>query len=129
MVRREEEDPLTGKIIGAAITVHRHLGPGLLESTYAACLTAELRHVGLTVQREVAVPIQYRKLRVEVAYRIDILVEHSVVVELKAASALASVHVAQLLTYLRLADLHIGLLFNFNTEILSAGGIRRVLRP
>ncbi len=128
-MERREVDPLTGKIIGAAITVHRHLGPGLLESTYGACLAAELRHLGLGVERQAVVAIDYRDLRLERAYRIDILVEHTVVVELKVAAALAPIHVRQLLTYLRLADLHVGLLFNFDVEALAAGGIRRVFRP
>lgn len=119
---------LTGKIIGAAITVHRHLGPGLLESAYEACLVEELRVGGITAERQVPVPLTYRNVRLECVYRIDLLVERQVIVELKVAASLAKVHVAQVLTYLRLKDLTVGLLFNFNVEALAAGGIKRVFR-
>lgn len=119
---------LTGKIIGAAITVHREVGPGLWESTYESCLEEELTIKGLHVQRQVAIPLVYRSLRIPHAYRIDMLVEDRVVVELKVVDKLRKLHVTQVLTYLRLADLRVGLLFNFNIEALAAGGVKRVLR-
>lgn len=118
---------LTERIIGAAITVHRHLGPGMLESTYEACLAAELRHLGLEVERQVAVPIVYRDIQLEAGYRIDLLVDRTVVVELKAVEKLAPVFVSQVLTYLKFKNLEAGLLFNFNTPILAKGGIKRIV--
>jgi GxxExxY protein len=124
---RDPSNPLTSKIIGAAITVHRQLGPGLLESAYEACLAAELRHGGLRVARQVPVPLVYRDVRLDVGYRMDLLVEDEVVVELKVVSELAPVHTSQVLSYLRLSGLRAGLLFNFNTDALAAGGIRRIL--
>lgn len=120
-------DGLTARIIGAAINVHREFGPGLFESTYDKCLAAELRHMGLRVDTQVAVPLLYRDIRVDLAYRMDMVVENSVVVELKAVEKLAPVHVSQVLTYLRLSGLRVGLLFNFNVPALVAGGFRRVL--
>jgi GxxExxY protein len=120
---------LTGRIIGAAIDVHRHWGPGLLEKAYEVCLDAELRYRGMRVELQVPLPLEYRDVRLDCGYRLDMLVEDQVVVELKVAQKLAPVHVAQVLTYLSLADLHVGLLLNFNVEALAAGGIRRVLRP
>jgi GxxExxY protein len=119
-------NPLTRRVIGAAITVHRFLGPGLLEKTYETCLAAELRHLGLQTECQVPVPVVYRDVQVDCAYRIDLLVERRLVVELKVAEALAPVHTSQVLTYLRLAGLNVGLLLNFNVRILPAGGIRRV---
>lgn len=118
---------LTGKIIGAAIAVHRALGPGLLEKTYEVCFEAELRHLGIGVRRQVALPVVYRDVRLDCGYRIDLLVEGLVVVELKVVQKLAPVHVSQVLTYLRLADLPVGLLFNFNVNALAAGGFKRIL--
>lgn len=123
-----ELNELTRRIIGGAIEVHRHLGPGLLESTYETFLALELRIDGLRVERQVPVPVEYRGRRVECGYRIDMLVEKSVVVELKVVDAFHKVHVSQVLTYLRLAELRVGLLLNFNVDALSDGGIRRVLR-
>ncbi|MEJ2187423.1 MAG: GxxExxY protein [Gemmatimonadota bacterium] len=122
----DEINPLTGQVIGGAIAVHRALGPGLLEKTYETCLAAELRHVGLRVECQVPVPIVYRDVRVDCAYRIDVPVERELVVELKVAETLAPVHTSQVLTYLRLTGLHVGLLLNFNVRVLPAGGIRRV---
>lgn len=119
---------LTGKIIGAAITVHRHFGPGLLEKADELCLAAELEHLGLRVRRQVPVPLIFRNIRLECGYRIDLLVEDLVVVEVKAVERLAPVHVAQVMTYLGVTDLHVGLLFNFNVKALAAGGFRRILR-
>lgn len=125
----DEINGLTHRIIGAAITVHRSLGPGMLESTYEVCLAAELRHRGLRVERQVAVPLVYRDVDIRCAYRMDLLVEETVAVELKVADKLHKRHVAQLVTYLRFADLRVGLLFNFNVPVLAAGGFKRILRP
>lgn len=119
---------LTGKIIRAAIDVHRALGPGLLEKTYEACLQEQLRHRGIRAARQVWLPLEFLDLKIPKAYRVDLLVEKKVVVELKVATRLTSIDVSQVLTYLRLADLRVGLLFNFNLEALAAGGIKRVLR-
>ncbi len=118
---------VTRNIIGAAMTIHRAFGPGLLEKTYEVCLDAELRHLGLRVRRQVPVPLAYRDVRLDCGYRIDMLVEERVVVELKVVEALAPVHVSQVLTYLRLSNLKVGLLFNFNVTALAAGGIKRIL--
>ena len=118
---------LTHDIIGGAIYMHRKLGgPGLLESTYSVCLVAELKSRGHTVDRNVPVPIVYRGIRIEAAYWIDILVDNRVIVELKSVERFHAVHVAQMLTYLRLTNRRVGLLINFNVQVLK-DGIRRVI--
>ncbi len=117
---------ITGKIIAAAIEVHRSLGPGLLESTYEACLCHELTLRGIPCARQFPVPIQYKGLELQCAYRIDLLVE-SVVVELKVAQAIERVHEAQLLTYMKLGGWKLGLLINFNVRVLRNGVRRMVL--
>lgn len=118
---------LSGKIIGAAIDIHRIFGPGLLEKAYEVCLAAELRYLGLRVRQQVPLPVVHRNVRLDCGYRLDMLVEETVIVELKVVRKLAPVHVSQVLTYLRLSDLRVGLLFNFNVEALMSGGFRRVL--
>jgi len=118
---------LTYAIIGAAIEVHRHLGPGLLESAYQACLEYELRQLGLTVEREVKVPIMYKEISLEQGYRIDLLVEGKVVLELKAVESLTDVHEAQTLSYIKFKNCPIGLLINFNVILLKDNGIRRLV--
>jgi GxxExxY protein len=118
---------LTHEIIGAAIEVHRHLGPGLLESSYRECLCAELRLRRVGFRKECSLPVRYKGLRVDCAYRVDVLVGESVVVELKAVEALAAIHEAQLLTYLRLGGWKAGLLINFNVPVLKDGIRRRIL--
>jgi GxxExxY protein len=118
---------VTGAVIGAAIEVHRALGPGLLESTYRVCLRHELEQRGLTVASEVPVPVEYRGVRLDCGYRIDLLVEGAVVVELKSVEGLLPVHEAQLITYLRLSGLRVGLLINFNVPVLKDGIVRRVV--
>lgn len=118
---------ITGRIIGAAITVHRTLGPGLLESTYQACLLAELREKGLRVRDQVAVPVVYNGVRLECGYRMDLLVEDLVVVELKAVTKVDRVFLAQLLTYLKHSSCTVGLLLNFNVEVM-VDGVHRVVR-
>lgn len=118
---------LTHEIIGSAMAVHRALGPGLLESTYERCLAHELRSRRLRVDQQHAVHISYRDLFIEDAYYIDLLVERRVVVELKSVEELREVHIAQVLTQLRWANLDLGLLVNFNVSLLK-NGVRRVIR-
>jgi len=118
---------LTQDIIGAAIAVHRVLGPVLLESAYQECLCQELAFRGIPFERQVPIPLEYRGLRLEAGYRLDILVAGRVVVEVKAIDAIAPIHEAQLLTYLRLGGWNIGLLMNFNVVVLKDGIRRRVL--
>ena len=119
-----ELNEITKIIIGCAIEVHRNLGPGLLESAYEECLVFELIHKGLTIERQKPVPVVYKDIKLEYGYRIDVLVENSVVIELKAVDSINPVHEAQLLTYMRFAEKQIGLLFNFNVTVLK-DGIRR----
>ena len=120
----EDLNPLTSIIIGAAIEVHRQLGPGLLESAYEACLLHELRKRGLKAFAQVAQPVTYDTVQLDVGYRLDILVEDSVILELKSVEKLIPLHEAQLLTYLKLSGKKIGLLMNFNVVLLK-DGIRR----
>lgn len=118
------DNELTHAIIGAAIEVHRQLGPGLLESAYEECLTRELTVRGLRFERQKAVPVVYKDVKLECGYRMDILVEDRIVLELKSIEAFAPVHEATILTYLRLLGRSLGLLINFNVPILKEG-IRR----
>jgi len=123
---QDDVNQLTEAIIGSAIRVHRHLGPGLLESTYEACLAFELVDQGLSVERQKELPVVYRDVRLDCGYRIDLLVERQIVVELKAVDQLHPIHTAQLLSYLKLADLRVGLLINFNVNKLT-DGLKRIL--
>ena len=125
--RNTQRDPLSGQVIGAAIEVHRHLGPGLLESAYEACLAFELGQLGLSVARQVALPVTYKEVHLEIGYRLDIVVEGQLIVELKTVEKLLPVHEAQLLTYLKLAHIKTGLLLNFHTPLLREGILRMVL--
>jgi len=118
---------ITDSIIGAAIEVHRRLGPGLLESAYETCLAAELAYRGLQVERQRPLSLEYRGAYVGAAYRIDLFVECRVVVEVKSVTKLEPVHAAQVLTYLRLSGAPVGLLFNFNEEVVMEGCRRIVL--
>ena len=118
---------LSHEIIGAAIEVHRTLGPGLLESSYHECLCRELLVRDIPFEREKPLPLEYKGIRLECGYRIDILVAGLVVVEVKSVEALAPIHDAQLLTYLRLGGWKIGLLINFNEVLLKNGIYRRVM--
>lgn len=120
----KEVNEVTKAIIGAAIDIHRALGPGLLESTYEACLEYELLQRGLQVERQKPLPVVYRDVRLDCGYRVDLLVEDSVIVEVKSVERLLPIHEAQLLSYLRLSGHRIGLLMNFNTKVLK-DGIRR----
>ncbi len=117
---------LTHEIIGAAIEVHRVLGPGLLESAYEECLAHDLKHRLIPFERQKALPLVYRDVKLDCGYRIDLLVDRRVVVELKAVENLAPIHDAVLLTYLRLSGCSIGLLINFHTVVLK-DGIRRLV--
>jgi GxxExxY protein len=121
------EEALTERIIGAAIEVHRALGPGLLESTYQACLAREFLLCGLPFEQERPLPVEYKGVHLDCGYRLDFVVAGKVIVELKAVDGLHPVHEAQLLTYLKLAGCRVGLLINFNVPLLKDGIRRRVL--
>lgn len=121
-----DDNEVTHQIIGAAIDVHRFLGPGLLESAYEECLARELVLRGLRVERQKPVPVVYKDAKLECGYRVDLLVEGRIVVELKAIDALAPIHDAILLTYLKLSGHKLGLLINFNVELLK-DGLRRFI--
>lgn len=114
-------------VMDAAFAVHRTLGPGLLESVYEACLAEELKQAELRVERQIGVPVTYGEVRIDVGYRLDLLIERSVVVEVKSIDALASIHAAQVLTYLRFSGVRLGYLINFNTLRLKDGFRRLVL--
>ena len=117
---------LSDKIIGAAIEVHRELGPGHLEGTYEACLTHELNLQGIKAVREEKLPIHYKGLEIDAAYRIDVIVEDQIILELKIVDQLNDIHLAQLLTYLKLSGFSLGYFINFNVPLLK-DGIRRVV--
>lgn len=116
-----QRDPLTDSVIGAAIEVHRVLGAGLLESAYEECLCHELECRGLSFVRQVALPVRYKAILLDCAYRMDIVVQDQLVLELKSVDRLLPIHEAQLLTYLRLSSLRTGLLLNFNVPVLKDG--------
>jgi GxxExxY protein len=122
-----EPNKITETIIGAAIEVHRHLGPGLLESAYQACLAREFDIVGLVFEQQKQMPVEYKSLILDCGYRLDFLVEKLVVVELKTVESLLPVYEAQLLTYLKLSGCKVGLLLNFNARVLKNGIKRMVL--
>ena len=124
-MKNAEINTLTKKIIGAAIEVHRTLGPGLLESAYETCLCRELELRKISFERQKDLPITYKGVQLDCGYRIDILVEYTVVLELKAVEALQPIHEAQLLSYLRLGDWPLGLLMNFHVPVLK-NGIKRI---
>lgn len=121
-----EFDSLTHQVIGAAIEVHRVLGPGLLESAYEECLCRELSLQGVSFRRQVPLPIDYKGVRLDCGYRIDLLVDDRLIVEIKAVESLTGVHEAQLLTYLKLSGVKVGLLINFNVPRLIDGVKRMV---
>ena len=124
---QENRDPLTEKVIGCAIEVHRILGPGLLESAYQRCLALELRKQGLTVEAEVPMPVNYKGEVLDCGYRVYILVEKSLILELKAVESILPIHQAQILTYLKLSGLRLGLLINFHQPRL-VDGLKRFIR-
>jgi GxxExxY protein len=119
------ENEISSKIIGAAIEVHKQIGPGLLESSYEKCLAFELLQNGLKIQTQVPVPIMYKGIKLDVSYKLDILVEEKVIIEVKTVSELMPIHKAQLLTYLKLTRIKLGLLINFNS-IKLIDGVKRV---
>jgi GxxExxY protein len=123
----DTRDPRTGPILGAALEVHRHLGPGLLESAYEECLCHEFCLRKLGFRRQVDLPVDYKGLMLKCGYKIDLIVQDEVILELKAVEKLLPIHQAQLLTYLKLAHKKVGLLINFNVPLLTQGIIRRVL--
>ena len=122
----KEINEITESIIGAAIAVHRALGPGLLESAYEACLAYDLVDSGFLVERQKGLPVVYRGVELDCGYRIDLLVENKVIVELKAVEKILPIHEAQLLSYLKLSGCKVGLLINFNVKVLKTG-IRRLI--
>lgn len=122
-----ELNHLTKKIIGCAITVHRALSPGLLESAYEVCLVHELKKAGLQVQRQVSLPLVYDGIRLDAGYFLDLVVEDAIILELKAVERILPIHEAQLVTYLKLTKKMLGLLINFNVELLKNGIKRKVM--
>lgn len=115
------ENELSFKIIGIALELHKNIGPGLLESTYENALAYDLRENGLLVQQQVPMPFIYKEVKMDIGYRLDLLVENKLIIEIKSVENLAPVHYAQLLTYLKLSDLKLGLLINFNSKLLKDG--------
>lgn len=126
-MQRYPESALTDKIILAAIEVHRALGPGLLESAYEACLTREAELQGLSCQRQVSIPVMYKGIELDCAYRVDLIFEQRILIELKACEKILPVHEAQLLTYMKLTGLKVGLILNFNCQLMKNGIKRFVL--
>jgi GxxExxY protein len=117
----------TYDIVGAAIEIHRQLGPGLLESAYERCLSRELLVRGIPFQRQVPLPVEYRGVQLDCGYRLDLVVAESIIVEVKAVSKVLPIHRAQVLTYLKLTDCRLGLLINFNVEVLHTG-VHRIIK-
>ena len=126
MATAHENDLLTEKIIGFAIEVHRHLGPGLLESVYEGCLCYELAQNGIAFRRQVPLPVVYKAVRLDCGYRMDVLVDGRVILEVKTVEQLMPIHQAQLLTYMKLSGIPTGLLLNFHSAVLK-DGIRRLM--
>lgn len=117
---------LSSKIIGAAIKVHKALGPGLLESAYEECLSHEITIQGFSIERQKPLPIRYRGIKLDCGYRLDVVVENAIILELKACEKIEPIHKAQLLTYLKLSGLHLGLILNFNVPVMRDGTVRIV---
>jgi GxxExxY protein len=126
MEEKDRLDQITRRVIGAAIEVHRHLGPGLLKSAYETCLAYELRQRGLKVEQQKPLPVVYKDVKLDCGYRMDLVVEDSVVVETEAIEQLAPIHAAQLLSYLRLSGKSVGLLINFHVRLLK-NGMKRIV--
>jgi GxxExxY protein len=122
-----DRDPLTERVIGLAIAVHRALGPGLLESAYEECFCLELREADIPFARQVPLPVLYKGIRLDCGYRLDVVLERDLIVEIKAVERLLPIHEAQILTYLRLSSIRTGLLVNFNSVVLKDGLRRFVL--
>ncbi|MFI5164155.1 MAG: GxxExxY protein [Bacteroidia bacterium] len=121
------ENELSNVIIGCAIEVHKKLGPGLLESAYEECCSYEMAETGLFVERQKALPLIYKEVRMDCGYRLDVMVNKKVILEVKAVEAITDIHCAQLLTYLRVTGCKLGLLINFNVLKLANGGIKRIV--
>lgn len=126
MDENDRLDSITRRIIGAAIEAHKRLGPGLLESAYGTCLAFELRQMGFKLEEQKPLPVVYRDVKLDCGYRLDLVVEDSVVIEVKAVDQLAPIHDAQLLSYLRLSGKRVGLLINFHVRILK-NGLKRIV--
>jgi GxxExxY protein len=126
MDEKDRLDSLTRRIIGAGIEVHRRIGPGLLESAYEICLAFELRQLGFNIEQQKPLPVIYRDVKLDCGYRLDLVVEDSAVIEIKAVDQLAPIHIAQLLSYLRLSGKRVGLLINFHVRMLT-NGVKRVV--
>ena len=126
MQENDRLDQISRRIIGAAIEVHRHLGPGLLESAYESCLVFELRQLGLKVEEQKSLPVVYKEVQLDCGYRLDMVVEDEIIVEIKAVEKLLPIHEAQLLSYLRLAKKRVGLLMNFHVPVLK-NGLKRIV--
>lgn len=126
MNKEERLNKITETIIGSAINVHRALGPGLLESAYESCLIYDLGQADLKVEQQKPIPVVYRNVKLECGYRLDLMVENEVVVEIKSVEKLLPIHKAQLMSYLKLSDCRVGLLINFNVEVLK-DGLQRIV--
>jgi len=126
MQEADRLDQISRRIIGAAIEVHRHLGPGLLESAYQSCLAFELKQRGLQIEEQEALPVTYKEVKLDCGYRLDVVVESEIIVEIKAVEKLLPIHEAQLLSYLRLAHKRVGLLINFHVPVLKSG-LKRIV--
>ncbi len=126
MNEKEFLNKITNDAINSAIEIHKFLGPGLLESCYETCLSFELSNKGLNIERQKPLPVVYKNIKMECGYRMDLLVENSVVIEIKSVESLLPIHTAQLLSYLKLSGCKVGLLINFNVKILKDGVVRLV---
>ncbi|MGO9865215.1 MAG: GxxExxY protein [Terriglobales bacterium] len=126
MRENDRLDQISRRIIGAAIEVHRHLGPGLLESAYQSCLAFELKQLGLKLEEQKPLAVVYKQVRLDCGYRLDLVVEDEIIVEIKAVEKLLPIHEAQLLSYLRLAKKRVGLLMNFHVPVLK-NGLKRIV--
>jgi GxxExxY protein len=126
MQENDRLDQISRRIIGAAIEVHRHLGPGLLESAYQSCLAFELKQLGLKVEEQKSLPVVYKQVKLDCGYRLDLVVEDEIIVEIKATEKLLPIYEAQLLSYLRLAKKRVGLLMNFHVPVLT-NGLKRIV--
>jgi GxxExxY protein len=126
MLEIDRLDQISRRIIGAAIEVHRHLGPALLESAYASCLTFELHQLGFSIEEQKPLPVTYKEVKLDCGYRLDVVVEDAIILEIKAIEKLLPIHEAQLLSYLRLSHKKVGLLINFHVPVLK-DGLKRIV--
>jgi GxxExxY protein len=126
MQEKDRLDQISRRIIGAAIEVHRPLGPGLLESAYETCLAYELKQLGFRIEQQKPLPVVYKDVKLDCGYRLDIVVEDAIILEVKAIEQLAPIHDAQLLSYLRISGLKVGLLINFHVRVLK-NGLKRIV--